>query len=136
MDGKFTVLLVHSNLVLMQSLEPPIKDLRISTAGCKTCKELPALLNEVKPHVVLTEPQLPDGTWLDVVKMANKASLPVNVVVIGSEPDARLESIVRDCGAYAYLSPPYEWFPFQVNVRLALRDIEERRQDLERGAVA
>jgi response regulator of citrate/malate metabolism len=120
----------------MESLECPIRDLRISTARCKSCKELAALLKEAQPHLVLTVPTLPDGTWLEVVKMVSKVSPPANVLVIGSEVDHRLQTIVRDCGGFAYLAPPYEWFPFQVNVRLALRDVKERREELSQDAVA
>jgi DNA-binding NtrC family response regulator len=136
MDGKTIAILVHSDTVLMKSLEPPIKDLRISTASCKTCGDLATLLDELQPHLVLTETLVADGNWLDVVKLVNKMWPCANVLVIGSEPDSRLERVVRDCGGYAYLSPPYEWFPFQVSVRLALRDVKERREELARGGAA
>src|SRR5438477_4963888 len=91
MNGNAFAVEVHADSLLMESLEAPIKELHIPVASCQTCAELASLLKKVQPHLVLTEPKLTDGSWLEVVKMVRKMSPPANVLVIGSEADSLLE---------------------------------------------
>jgi hypothetical protein len=56
-----------------------------------------ALWSDCPPHLVFTEIQLADGNWADILTLASKASLPVNVIVVAPFADVRfyVEAIER-----------------------------------------
>ncbi len=56
---------------------------------------------------VLTESRLPDGTWEDVVALAERAKRRVAVVVTDRLADARFWADVLDFGAYDLLPKPF-----------------------------
>jgi DNA-binding NtrC family response regulator len=59
-------------------------------------------------RVVLTEAQLADGTWRDVLDLARKLPHPVEVVVTHPWADAGFWAEAINIGAYDLLAQPFE----------------------------
>lgn len=61
------------------------------------------------PHqVILTEALLPDGTWLDVLNLAQAAPAPGSeVIVTDRQADARFWAEALNLGAYDLIAQPF-----------------------------
>jgi FixJ family two-component response regulator len=77
--------------------------------------------------LVFTDPQLPDGTWADIVVMAEKAKLPVNVIVVARLVDTRFYVEAIETGAFDFLAPPFNATDLAYVVRSALDNVAARR---------
>ena len=85
---------------LRQILDPLVK-----VADARTCEEAARYLERPNPpHVVFTDTAMPDGSWLDVLKLAARAPRPVNVIVASRAPDVRLYMEAMDAGAFDYVT--------------------------------
>jgi DNA-binding NtrC family response regulator len=71
----------------------------------ESCAEASGVLaNLDPPPMVLTSPNLPDGTWRDVLSLARKASEPVSVVVVSPVANIRLYIETVEAGAYDFIT--------------------------------
>jgi DNA-binding NtrC family response regulator len=61
-----------------------------------------------RASVILCEPKLPDGTWLNLVERAGEFSPPPQVVLLSETPDDELWAQVLTCGGYDLLAQPLE----------------------------
>jgi DNA-binding NtrC family response regulator len=57
--------------------------------------------------VVLTEANLPDGTWLDVLEFVRQVSPGAEVIVTDAGADARFWAEVLNLGAYDVIAQPF-----------------------------
>lgn len=57
--------------------------------------------------VILTEANLPDGTWLDVLDLVHRVAPNAEVIVTDSEADARFWAEVLNRGAYDLIAQPF-----------------------------
>ena len=57
--------------------------------------------------VILTEANLPDGTWLDVLDLARQVSSGAEVIVTDAGADARFWAEVLNLGAYDVIAQPF-----------------------------
>jgi DNA-binding NtrC family response regulator len=129
MQEKITALLVHDRPEPMGSIGRALECQFIETQSAKTCGEAhQALCGCRPPHVVLTDPQLPDGSWEDVVHFATEAPSPVNVIVVSDVVDIALylESIQR--GAFDFVVPPLPLTDLTYVVRSAVENTLRRRE--------
>src|SRR2546427_366478 len=60
-----------------------------------------------RPHVIFTDSTLPDGTWADIVSLADQCPRPLQVVVVSPELDVDLYVKVLDGGAFDFIVPPF-----------------------------
>src|SRR5260370_39566525 len=65
------------------------------------------LLRQQEYDVILTEAELPDGTWLDVLNLARQAARAVEVIVTDPQADARFWAEALNLGAYDLLAQPF-----------------------------
>src|SRR5579863_4634717 len=65
------------------------------------------LLDAATYQAILTEANLPDGTWLDVLETARRCSRIPPVIVTDPQADARLWSEVLNRGGYDLLAQPF-----------------------------
>jgi DNA-binding NtrC family response regulator len=65
------------------------------------------LLQQNSYEVILTESQLPDGKWLDVLNLAREVSRRVEVIVTDPQADARFWAEALNLGAYDLLAQPF-----------------------------
>ena len=57
--------------------------------------------------VILTEAVLPDGNWLDALRMASQCSRDLEVIVTDPHADARFWAEALNMGAYDLLAQPF-----------------------------
>ena|SRR5579862_141535 len=69
-----------------------------------------ARLRQEEYSAVLTEAALADGTWLEVLHLAEESSPPLKVIVTDRLADARLWAEVLNLGAYDVLAQPFDEF--------------------------
>jgi len=67
---------------------------------------MPVLTGANPPHLVFTQSSLPDADWADVVSLAEKATKPVNVIVVGRLEDEKLYLQTITQGAFDFIVPP------------------------------
>ena len=85
-----SALLVHDEAEPLGALQAALEGLSVRTYHARSCREAMRLLEQsTSPHVVFTDPMLPDGTWADVVRLAAKAPAATNVIVVGRLADVR-----------------------------------------------
>ena len=67
-------------------------------------------------EIILTEANLADGSWLDVLHLARECPEELQVIVTDPQADARLWSIALNMGIYDVLTQPF----YQPEVRRIL----------------
>ena len=136
MDDRNFALLLHERPAPLESLNAALKDLSVETFSVNTLEEARRLLSQTQPQLVFTDTKLPDGTWADVVDMAESAASPVNVIVVGSNKDIKFYISALERGAYDFVLPPFERQALDYVVHSAADNARLRRQALARAAVA
>jgi two-component system, NtrC family, response regulator HydG len=81
-------------------------------------------------NVVLTEAALPDGDWLDVLRLSRNTPTEPQVIVTDAQADARFWAEALNLGAYDMLAQPF----FEPEVRRILSNVCSR-PGLVRAAV-
>jgi len=137
MNDSLTALLIYDQPHPLESLRAVLKDLNglsVETCSVRTCEEARRMVRQTQPQLIFTDTSLPDGSWRDVVGMAEKASSPVDVIVVGAHQDIRLYVSVLEGGAFDFVLPPFEHQALHFVVESARHDVRRRRQ--EHAAVA
>ena len=78
--------------------------------------------------MIFTETSLSDGSWSDVVRLAEKAAAPVNVIVVALTPNVKQYLDIMDGGAFDFVVPPFEPEELAFVVRSAELDAGSRRR--------
>src|SRR3990172_9062604 len=128
-------LLVHDRANPLGSLQVLLKDHSVETWGAKTWEEVARLLDQTQPELLFTDTTLPDGTWVDVVNMAEKAAVPTNVIVVGSCTDPNLYISAMESGAFDFILPPFEAEAVRHVLNVAIENVRRRREHLAVQAV-
>lgn len=136
MSDHLFVLLVQNQAEPMDSLKKALKTLKFATFTVDSLNDASRLIPQTYPHLVFTEPRLADGTWLDVVRLAQTVESPMNVIVVGSNTDIKLYISAIENGAYDFVLPPFELEALEAVVRSAGDDARHRRIAQARLAVA
>lgn len=129
MKPKFSVMLVHHRGDRFGNLTPVLEALSIKIIRARSAQEAEARLCESPcPHLVLTDPVLPDGNWMDILDVAAKAAEPVNVIVVSPVTDIRLYLDTMDQGAFDFMTDTFT-VPEVVHIlNCALDNVARRRQ--------
>ena len=77
--------------------------------------------------LVFTDTQLPDGTWADIVAVAGKAKLHVNVIVVARVVNTRFYVEAIESGAFDFLAPPFNATDLAYVVRSAQDNVIAQR---------
>ncbi|MGA3165693.1 MAG: response regulator [Terriglobia bacterium] len=128
MTEKTAALLVHQNSETLRALKHALESqgVRVSQAGSRA--EAKRMLGGLNPApLVFTDPQLPDGTWADILTVAEKALLPVNVIVVARLVDTRFYVEVIEAGAYDFIAPPFNATDLAYVIRSAVDNVIARR---------
>src|SRR5436190_4303440 len=64
-------------------------------------------LRQNEYEVVLTEAALPDGDWMDVLRLARECPRELEVIVTDPHADARFWAEALNLGAYDLLARPF-----------------------------
>jgi DNA-binding NtrC family response regulator len=89
---------------------------------------LPLLTGPNPPHLVFTQPKLPDGIWADVLRLAMKAPKPVDVIVVARPANAGLYLQAITGGAFDFIVAPLTGFQLTHVLRCAIESVLSRRE--------
>ena len=84
------------------------------------------------PHLIFTQPKLPDGMWADAVSLALKAAKPANVIVVGPLTSVGLYLRAITWGAFDFIVPPLTGYELTHVVRCAIENVLTRRESQAR----
>jgi DNA-binding NtrC family response regulator len=128
MHGTVTALLIFHQSTPLSDIEAALEKLAIRTKRARTLAEARHALSRVDPPLLaFTESKLPDGNWSDVLSLSQRASSPVNVIVVGREIDTELYASAIEIGAFDFIAPPFEAADLAHVVRCAADNALERR---------
>lgn len=101
------VLFVSPSIEHAEVLSGMLTPLSIPLAHVQDLQRALSKLEHEAFGVVLTEADLPDGSWLDVMKTVGKERRSTAVIVTCSFADASFWADVMDLGAYDLLPQPF-----------------------------
>ncbi|HET9178266.1 MAG TPA: response regulator [Terriglobia bacterium] len=108
MEGKAFALVVHDRPEPCQELKLVLRCLGVDTFSVRTQAEAVLLLEQTHPHLIFTDVQLPDGTWTDLINVADSATVPTCVVLVGPSNDPDVFQSAQNHGAFDFISPPFD----------------------------
>lgn len=130
-----TALLVHQNSETLAILRGALERQGMRIIHAQSRAEAKRMLGGLNPApLVFTDTQLPDGTWADVLALAQKAKLPVNVIVVARVVDTRFYVDVIETGAFDFLAPPFNATDLAYVVRSAMDNVVAQRAASTRAA--
>jgi DNA-binding NarL/FixJ family response regulator len=104
MESLPEALLVHSCEESAERLRSILSQ-HFTVLEARSCSEASIFLAQQNPpHLVLTSPEVPDGTWRDVLSLARAAAEPVSVVVVSPLADTRLYMETMEAGACDFIT--------------------------------
>jgi two-component system response regulator PilR (NtrC family) len=128
MKAEISALLLHSRSDPLHTLEPALQGLSVKTSQVPSCSEARRVLEGSNPpELIFTDTQLLDGSWMDVLRLAERVATPVNVIVVSRVVDVRFYIEVVEAGAFDYIAPPFEAFGLAHVVCCAAGNVLRRR---------
>ena len=136
MTDKPQVLLVHHNSDTLRDLQQVLERQGVCVAQGVSCADAKRLLGGPSPFpLVFAESQLPDGTWVDILALAEKAARPVNVIVVARLVDTRFYVEAIEAGAFDFIAPPFNSTDIRYVMRTALDNVIARRTSQPGGSL-
>ena len=134
MSGNVTALLVFHQPEPFNEIKAALGKMAVATAQAQTLAEAKHALTDTNPPLLaVTESELPDGKWSDIVSISEKASSRVNVIVVGRTIDANLYASAIEVGAFDYIAPPFDGADLAHVVRCALDNAMARRDSANKS---
>jgi DNA-binding NtrC family response regulator len=133
---KLFALLASDGADSFEELKIQLKSQGIEAWSAETCEEIARLLDQTHPELIFTATKLRDGTWSDIVALAEEASVATNVIVVGRGKDIGLYLSTMDYGAFDFVLPPFEAESIAHVVRVAAENVHRRREEQAIRAVA
>lgn len=127
---RFALLIADDEARSLESLKPKLKEHAVETFNARNCEQARRLLEQTQPDLIITQTALPDGTWLDVLLMAERAHAPLNVIVVGSTENTDLYLSVLANGAFDFITPPFKTERLECLLKAATEDVRQRRESL------
>jgi DNA-binding NtrC family response regulator len=128
MMEKITALLVHYNSETLATLKGALERQGMHVIHAESRAQAKRILGGRNPApLVFTDTQLPDGTWADILALAEKAAQPVNLIVVSRVVNTRFYVEAIETGAFDFLAPPFAATDLAYVVRSALDNVVARR---------
>ncbi|TAM80920.1 MAG: response regulator [Acidobacteria bacterium] len=134
MKDKGFALMVHDRADPFQALKPVLRCLGVDTFSVSNCVDAVHLLEQTHPHLLFTDTQLPDGTWIDLVNLADGTAVPACVILVGQSKDPELFQSALNNGAFDFISPPFDPDTISQILSRAMALVRNRREQLSRAA--
>jgi len=129
MKNHVTALLLYNQAGPFRDLSLALRRRSVLVSEARSCGEAErVILGPEPPELVFTEPQLPDGSWSDVVRNARAANSPVNVIVVSPDVNIAFYLEVIQNGAFDFIAPPFEAPGLTHVVNCARDNVLARRQ--------
>jgi DNA-binding NtrC family response regulator len=130
------VLVQNSQSAYAIALQLELRAQAVEIQASESCRDIHALMAAPNPpELVMTDLRLSDGTWEDVVRISQSASLPVNVIVISRLAEVRLYMEVLQGGAFDFITPPFLAAELSHVLRTAFGNASKKREALTRHSV-
>jgi two-component system response regulator PilR (NtrC family) len=136
MKGKVFALIVHERPEPCQGLKLVLRRLGVDTVSVGGCEEAEHLLEQTHPHLLFTDTKLPEGTWIDVLNLAECAPAANCAILVNASKDPELFRAARDYGAFDCVSPPFKTETISELIQRAIRFVQADRDRQARSAVA
>jgi two-component system, NtrC family, response regulator PilR len=108
MSEKISALLVYQISDTLRTLRCALERQGVHVTQVGTCAQAKQqLAGSNPPELIFTGANLPDGTWADILAVAEKAALPVNVIVVARVVDTRFYVEAIEAGAFDFIAPPF-----------------------------
>ena len=101
-----TLLTVNSASEDRHALESILDSNGWTIQGAKSIREATRLLKD-RPSLILCERNLPDGSWKDIFREAQRLDNPAPFVVVSRNADERLWAEVLNLGGFDVLLKPF-----------------------------
>jgi DNA-binding NtrC family response regulator len=135
MKEKITALLIHPNSETLRSLKYALECQGLRVTEAESHAQAKRMLGGLNPApLVFTDTELPDGTWADILAVAEKAARPVSVVIVARVVDTRFYVETIQAGAYDFIAPPFNAADLAHVVRCAADNVLSRRAAQRRPA--
>jgi DNA-binding NtrC family response regulator len=128
MTERISALLVHHNSETLAMLKAALERQGVRVTCAESRAQAKRMLGGPNPlPLVFTDVQLPDGTWADILALAEKAAQAVNVIVVARIVDTRFYVESIETGAFDFLAPPFVATDLAYVVRGAFQNAAARR---------
>jgi len=108
MAEQINALLVHGRDETGRALEQVLKSLGIEVVQARSCREASLLFTcQNVIDVVFAGTDLPDGSWADVLDVAQQSKIYLPVIVVSRTVDIELYLEVIERGAFDFITPPF-----------------------------
>ncbi|MGD1100973.1 MAG: hypothetical protein ABSA59_02810 [Terriglobia bacterium] len=132
---QISTLLLHELGEPLDALKSALEAQSVKVCSLRSLQEaLPVLTGPNPPHLILTQPKLPDGIWADVVSLAMKARKPVNVIVVARPVNAGLYLQAIAGGAFDFIVAPLTGYQLTHVLRCAIESVLSHREAQARPA--
>ena len=102
-----TVLIVSGGGVDLE-LGKVLNDAGVTVRLAKTCAEARDVVAKCDvPCVLFSDVSLPDGTWIDILTLANEGERNIPVILLSRVVDIALYISALEAGACDFVVPPY-----------------------------
>lgn len=126
---EISTLLLHELGDPLDALKSALEAQSVKVRSLRSFQEAqPLLAGPNPPHLIFTQPKLPDGIWADVVSLAMKAPKPVNVIVVARPANAGLYLQTITGGAFDFIVAPLTGYQLTHVVRCAIENVLSRRE--------
>lgn len=120
-------LLVSREGASLEPLKTALRIQSIATWSVDTCEEAKRLVDQTQPELIFSDLRLADGTWLDMVNLIEKASTPVNLIVVGTSGNTNLHMSAMENGVFDFIQPPFETTSLGYILQHAVENVRHRR---------
>lgn len=90
------------------ALTPIVETAGFQLEHCRTVRDARARLQRNRYSAILTEVELADGGWQDVLRIARNGNAPIEVIVTHAFADNSLWTRSLESGAFDVLVQPFE----------------------------
>lgn len=122
--NKVTLLAVSPDQDNRQSLESILDADGWTIKGATSIREATRLMKD-NPSLIVCDRDLPDGTWKDLYREADRLENPPAVVVVSRNADQCFWAEVLNVGAYDVLLEPFDRSEVKRMVTMAVRHQEQ-----------
>jgi DNA-binding NtrC family response regulator len=107
-----------------RSLSQMLHSLPLKLEHVQSLRQARTRLHRLDYEVILTEADLPDGKWLDVLRLVRESPRETEVIVTDPQADGRFWAEALNLGAYDLLAQPF----YEPEVRRILYNACSRQQ--------
>lgn len=136
MRGSLFALIVHVRPDPCEELKTVLRRLGVDTFSVSSCREAAHLLERTEPHLLFTDTKLPDGSWTDVLNLAEDVPAPICCMVVANAKGPEFRQTALEYGAFDCLDSPFEVESVSEVLDRAASFVQAGRERRARAAVA